>query len=51
MDSLVWSSNDSLVSGILALIGYRPENRVVRPMVLPTVGRRGLGGVLQNIRS
>ena len=22
----------------------RPENREVKPMVLPTVGRRGLGG-------
>ena len=33
------------------LIGQRPENRVVKPTVLPTVGRRGLGGVLRKIRS
>jgi hypothetical protein len=33
------------------LIGQLPENRVVKPTVLPTVGRRGLGGVLRNIRS
>jgi len=33
------------------LIGQLPENLVVRPTVLPTVGRTGVGGVLRSVRS
>ena len=39
------------VHRVVTFIGQLPENRVVKPTVLPTVGRRGLGGVLRNIRS
>ena len=32
-------------------IGYCPEPQVVKPTVLSAVGRRGLEGVLGNLRS
>ena len=48
LDPRVESENFAHVANFM---GYLPKNRVLKPTVLPTVGRRGLGGVLRNIRS
>ena len=38
-------------ANVFMFVEERVENRIVKPIVFPTVGRRGLGGNLRNIRS